>query len=97
MPLPSPVGIRDADRPEQVPQPPGDHTEYGDLEFVAPECLPMLSKPSRRLKRSSRNRVAAVQSDAPTACSSRSRSHRPGNGRWDRAHKVRMSTDCMDD
>ena len=40
MPLPSPVGIRDADRPEQVPQPPGDHTEYGDLEFVAPECLP---------------------------------------------------------
>jgi hypothetical protein len=40
MPLPPPVGIRDADRPEQVPQPPGDHTEYGDLEFMAPECLP---------------------------------------------------------
>ena len=40
MPLPSPVGIRDADRPEQVPQPPGDRTEYGVLEFVAPECLP---------------------------------------------------------
>ena len=40
MPLPSPVGIRDADRPEQVPQPPGDRTEYGDREFVAPECLP---------------------------------------------------------
>ena len=40
MPLPSPVGIRDADRPEQVFQPPGDPTEYGDLECVSPECLP---------------------------------------------------------
>ena len=40
MPLASPVGIRDADRPEQVFLPPGDHTEYGDLKFVAPECLP---------------------------------------------------------
>ncbi len=39
MPLPSPVGIRYADRPEQVFLPPGDHTEYGDLKFVAPECL----------------------------------------------------------
>ena len=27
MPLASPVGIRDADRPEQVFLPPGDHTE----------------------------------------------------------------------
>lgn len=39
MPLPSPLGIRDADRPEQIFLPPGDHAEYGDLEFVAPECL----------------------------------------------------------
>jgi len=37
---PSPVGIRDADRPEQLFLPPGDHTEYGDLKFGAPECLP---------------------------------------------------------
>ena len=40
MPPPSPVGIRDADRPEQVFLPPGYHTEYGDLKFGAPECLP---------------------------------------------------------
>jgi len=33
MPLPSPLGIRDADRPEQVFLPPGDHTEYGDLKY----------------------------------------------------------------
>ena len=39
MPLPSPVGIRDADRPEQGFLPLGDHTEYGNLKFVAPECL----------------------------------------------------------
>ncbi len=39
MPLPSPVGIHDADRPEQGFLPLGDHAEYGDLKFVAPECL----------------------------------------------------------
>ena len=40
MPQPSPVGIRDADRREQVFLPPCDHTEYGDLQFGVPECLP---------------------------------------------------------
>ena len=40
MPLASPVGIRDAGRPEQVFLSPGDRTEYGDLKFGAPECLP---------------------------------------------------------
>ena len=44
MPLPSPVGIRDADRPEQVFLPPGDRTEYGDLKFGAPECLPTVQE-----------------------------------------------------
>ena len=39
MPLLSPVGIRDADRPEQAFLPLGDHTEYGDLKFVELECL----------------------------------------------------------
>ena len=40
MPPPAPVGIRDAGRPEQVFLPPCDHTEYSDLKFGAPECLP---------------------------------------------------------
>ncbi len=34
------VGIRDADRPEEAFLPLGNHTEYGDLKFVASECLP---------------------------------------------------------
>ena len=33
------VDIRDADRPEQRFLPFGDHTEYRDVKFVAPECL----------------------------------------------------------
>jgi hypothetical protein len=33
------VDIRDADRPEQGFLPLGDHTEYRNLKFVAPECL----------------------------------------------------------
>ena len=37
--LPSLVGIRDADRPEQAFLPLGDHTECDGLKFVAPECL----------------------------------------------------------
>jgi len=39
MPLPSPIGIRDADRPELGFLPLGVHTECGTLNFVAPECL----------------------------------------------------------
>ncbi len=39
MPQFSPVHIRDADRLEQGFLPLGDHTEYGNLKFVAPECL----------------------------------------------------------
>lgn len=34
-----PVGIRDADRPEQDFLPLADHTEYDDLKVVQPECL----------------------------------------------------------
>src|SRR5260370_24702834 len=37
--LPSPVGIRDADHPEQRFLQLDDHTEYGNLKFVTPECL----------------------------------------------------------
>jgi hypothetical protein len=36
MPLPSPVGIRDADRPGRGFLPLGDRTESGDLKFLAP-------------------------------------------------------------
>ena len=36
--LSSRLGIRDADRPERRVLPLGDHTEYGGLNFVAPEC-----------------------------------------------------------
>jgi hypothetical protein len=39
MPLPSRVGIRDANRPERRVLPLGDYREYGGLNFVAPECL----------------------------------------------------------
>jgi len=39
MPLSSQVGIRDADHPERSFLPVGDRTKYGDLNFVAPECL----------------------------------------------------------
>ena len=35
----SPVDIRDADHPEQGFLQLGDHTEYGNLKCVAPECL----------------------------------------------------------
>ena len=44
MPLPSPLDIRDGDRPEQVFRPPGDRTEYGDLKFGAPEKRSALTK-----------------------------------------------------
>ena len=42
--LPSPVGIRYADRPEQRFLPLDDYTEYGNLKFVTPECLPRLQE-----------------------------------------------------
>src|SRR5215472_7670633 len=38
-PLPSPAGIRDADRPGWEFRPPGHHTEYRSLKRVAPACL----------------------------------------------------------
>jgi len=41
MPL-VPVDIRDADHPGQSSPPLADHTEFGDLKFPAPECLPMV-------------------------------------------------------
>src|SRR5207237_9741807 len=37
-----PVAIRDADRRGQSSLPLGDHTEFGDLKFPAPECLLMI-------------------------------------------------------
>jgi len=37
-----PVDIRDADRRGQSSLPLGDHTEFGDLKFPAPECLLMI-------------------------------------------------------
>src|SRR5260370_11694607 len=42
--LPSPVGIRDADHPEQRFLELDDHTEYGNLKFVTPECLPRVQE-----------------------------------------------------
>jgi hypothetical protein len=38
--LSSRVGIRDADLPERSFLSLDDHTEYGDLNFLAPGCLP---------------------------------------------------------
>ena len=37
-----PVDIRDADRPGQSALPLVVHTEFGDVKFPAPECLPMV-------------------------------------------------------
>jgi len=42
MPPLFPVDIRDADRPGQSALPLVDHSEFGDLKFPAPECLPMV-------------------------------------------------------
>jgi hypothetical protein len=38
MPLSLRVGIHDADRRERSVLPPGDHSEYGDLNLAGPEC-----------------------------------------------------------
>jgi hypothetical protein len=42
MPLLSLIDIRDADHPGQSALPLGDHTEFADLKFPAPECLLMV-------------------------------------------------------
>jgi len=37
-----PADIRDADHPGQSSLPLGDHAEFGNLKFPAPECLRMV-------------------------------------------------------